>query len=184
MSAKTKKLVKDYLMMEETTPLFFSHGYMGTGCLSTTSKYSLIKIRKEELDYDYKGNLKLKSLILNIIKMTDECASIDKDGTLQCTSGRRRSSLDIWRHCLPYIKDVEIFDVMNALYELNVEDELINSDFCSTILRTVFWIADASDMEDGVRVVSEDDYNDANYRDDGDYDEYGITFDDWKAINS
>lgn len=86
-------------------------------------------------------------------------------GPAETGKGRYRSVLDIWRH-LKYYRDVSIFEVMNALYNMSTS---IRGWRCSTIRRRVFWIEEYGNAK-GFNHYEE-------------IDELGLTLYEWENIH-
>lgn len=64
---------------------------------------------------------------------------------METTPGRMRSSLDIWRHLKSYYPDIDIFSVMEAIYQLRRN---LYGHYCITVKRAVFkWANDLADMQ-------------------------------------
>lgn len=84
------------------------------------------------------GSKTLKDLVYAILENCIHFGSYEPESTRFETSyGRMRSSLDIWRHVIYYRPDVDIFSVMEVLYQLRND---LYGHYCSTVHRTVFKI--------------------------------------------
>ena len=137
--------VLDYINRNETDPLAFS---------GNTSNIE-----------DRLRGLETNDLVFRVLDLTRIYPSINSNGIKETSSGRNRSSLDIWRHCLLIVPEISIFQVMSALYNLCIEYE-ISEMYCPDIHKRVFYIT--KDCND---------FYDVNHSD-----EYGLYFKDWKDI--
>ena len=77
----------------------------------------------------------LITLIRGVLRHSENCCSINSSEILETRSGRRRSSLDIWRHVKYFIPDVDIFTVMETLYVMRGE---LYGNYCWLVKRGVF----------------------------------------------
>ena len=104
--------------------------------------------------------------ILKTITLMQEFCSMRKDGDeyiFETSASRRRSALDIWRHLKSPMPELSFIAVMNTLYDLCVEEELVTS-YCSMIHRRTFRI---------------DEFKRESIYDAEHSDEFGFTFDVW-----
>ena len=154
-SAERDKVL-EYINRYDMSPLYFTHAP-----LKEIESYSK-KI------YDSHG---LNSLVCKNIELMLGYGSHrrDKDGSyiLDTPAGRerRRSVLDIWRHCIVTDPEITIFQVMNSLYHL-VGDWVFCQAVCQRIHRRVFFPYDRRDRE----------YSRVK-------DEFGLYFKQWKDID-
>jgi hypothetical protein len=92
-------------------------------------------LTKSELD-------KLKTLDDKILKILTLCyrynSYIVGETHFETSSGRSRSSLDLWRHIVYFYPEVTIFEVMKSLVNL-YESHKVGELFCSTVHRRVFY---------------------------------------------
>jgi len=121
---------------------------------------------KEEIIFD-----NLDDLVLEVLRLARDYDSLNIDTNLiETCCGRRRSVLDIWRHCKFYNEEVIIYDVMRSIYNLcYTNKKSINGLYCDEIHRRTFRYVD--------------------YRYDFGYtgtisaiDEFGLLFEEWKDI--
>lgn len=115
--------------------------------------------------------LESKKLILainEILSLSQKYASVIKDTKeVSCTGGRRRSSLDIWRHLFFFRDDISILDVMSSLYEYKDSSHVPYRRYCPTIMKRVFRFPFDREFRYG----------------DKELDEYQLLFADWNEIN-
>jgi hypothetical protein len=79
-----------------------------------------------------------ETLLLTVFTLTNLYASNNlKTGIKETTSGRRRSSIDVWRHAKFFKPEIEIFDVMRALWNLE-KMRVLHSIFCTDVNKRVF----------------------------------------------
>ena len=111
-------------------------------------------------------NLPLDALIYDILELTNQYKTLNKDGSYQCRAGAYRSSGDIWR-LVKYVKPyITIFDVLQTLYDMAMdrcEDDMYCS-FCDDIGKRVF-SSEECDLSSEDRL-----------------DEYGLELEDWNGI--
>lgn len=111
--------VLDYISHYDQTPLYFK------------SK----SVNKESI-----SKLSINDLVMKVLSLTKRYSSYNlKTGAKETKINRRRSSLDIWRHCKYFQPDITIFQVMRSLYKL---EPAINSNYCGFVYRRVFRITD------------------------------------------
>lgn len=111
-------------------------------------------------------NVSVDSMVLRCLKLTELYPSLNTESKLKETrNGRRRSSIDIWRHIIFFFPEVTLLQVMKSLY--NVQDDLYGS-YCYDVHRRVFFLKNGS-LFTGLSGVTSTDEED----------EYGLTFDDW-----
>jgi len=77
----------------------------------------------------------LEELIKKVLKCTEKHSSINRKGNFETCARSWRSSLDIYRHCLYYNKNITIFQVMASIYRIRTE---LIGQFCNDIQRRVF----------------------------------------------
>lgn len=97
-------------------------------------------------------------------------------GKVETGGGRRRSSLDIWRHAKYYFPDISIFPIMRSLHNLAVHGRVLTL-FCCDIKRRVFRPPYGSSMSSGHIVGTS-----TNIMDRMSLDEYGLTLSQWETI--
>ena len=74
-------------------------------------------------------------LVMQIITTARSCASFTQSGIRETSSGRSRSSLDIWRHAKSVLPDIDIFTIMESIYRLRNK---LNMNYCGFVHRSVF----------------------------------------------
>jgi hypothetical protein len=103
-----------------------------------TNNYSS---RNEEVDIrsELDSCRTLEDKVLCILRYARGNPSYKKDNThgYETSGGRRRSSLDVWRHLITYYPELTIFEVMSSLCKLEL-NRLINSNYCYDVRRRVF----------------------------------------------
>ena len=107
----------------------------------------------------------LTDLIRQILRLSETYCSYTIDGIRETGYGRRRSSLDIWRHVKFFEPDVDIFTVMETLYGLRNE---LNGNYCWIVKRGVFTLRYSSSIYRSENFLSR---------------EYMITFNAWKCLH-
>jgi len=115
-----KKCVLRYIKYQDTTILVFCN------------KQRKIISELKEYKFDNINNLVIKVLDLSYHFYSRKL--VDKRFT--CSYDKRRSSLDIYRHCKYFKRDITIFDVMNSLYSIG--SPILYTIFCGNIMRRVF----------------------------------------------
>ena len=110
-------------------------------------------------------------LVHEVIARANEFNSTNGSGFIETSSGRRRSSIDIWRHIKGVLPEVTIFDVMRALYQYCIVDLKCGFFFCGGVRRNVFKNYGRYSKEAG-------NLNTEKSR----LDEYGIHIGDWEKI--
>ena len=157
MNQENRDKVNNYLNsenVESLSPLYFN-GYESP---------------KNEFD---RNKYTVEYMCKRVLKLTREYPSYDiETKEIECRAGANRSSLDIWRHIKYYYSDITIFDIMNALY--NIESQEYYGFFCTTICRRIFKNAYKNSNEDWQRNL--------RYFFNISCDEYGLVWDDWKEI--
>ena len=105
--------------------------------------YPFGRIHEEQLEKynnfikDLKSTADIKSRVHKIIIYGK--ATFYETGRLQCKSGARRSTLDIWKIYKFYFGDIDIFSIMRVLYDL-VKNGNVNTYRCPNIRKRVYWI--------------------------------------------
>jgi hypothetical protein len=113
------------------------------------------------------GKITHKQLLKMILDNKDSYYSRNKDTKqIETQPGKHRSSVDICRHFKFYNESITLYDVMALLYEMKDD---IRHQFCSVIHKRVFDL---------------DKRGDHYHRNETDKDEYGLTFIQWKNINT
>jgi hypothetical protein len=133
---------------------------------------------KDEFDPDKHS---VEAMCKRMLQLTRSYPSFDEDTKeLECSSGRNRSSLDVWRHIRYYYPQITIYDVMNALYNIDEENDGYYGFFCGNIKRRIF------KMGVGHRTVENQDwqrnFNRSGVFDRNNLDEYELFWNDWKDI--
>lgn len=77
----------------------------------------------------------LRGLILCILRLANNYGSYNSSGQLETSSGRARSSFDIWRHVKRYNPEIDIFTVMEELYSMRAR---LSGRYCYVVKRGVF----------------------------------------------
>jgi hypothetical protein len=114
------------------------------------------QIKKKEID----STVKLVTCILRHKEHYYSKNTVTKE--VETSTGRHRSSLDIWRHVIFYKPEITLMEVMNILW--NTREEL-RYQMCNMLKKRVFDL----ESERGVRL----------HQDSNNYDEYGLSFGDW-----
>lgn len=116
------------------------------------------------------GCTDLKSIVFEALTISRRASSCSKDSRgnyFETSSGRLRSALDLWRHIKTYYPEKTIYEVMEALYELEKKGR-VNGHYCGTVRRRVFWPTSGGGVVIG-----------KSFRD-----EFGLIFSDWENIIS
>lgn len=121
----------------------------------------------------------LEDVVYELLKATLNSSSFkaSNETLLETGSGRRRSSLDIWRHLKKYSAALSIYDVMDALFSLSRGGK-VSSNYCTTVHRRVFYIQYAWDYR-GERTQPSPYQSTENFS----TDEYGLKISAWKGIS-
>lgn len=132
------------------------------------SARDLLEEKLKDLD-----KMSLDALVLKILTLSISYCSKNKIfGGVETYAGRRRSSIDIWRHAKCFQPGVSILDIMDSLYRICRDPgNDIKSIFCSDIKRRVFR------FYEGLRPAPENEWTFL-------WDEYGLEFPQWENINS
>lgn len=77
----------------------------------------------------------LDSLVRLIIDLSALYCSRYSNNILQCSAGRRRSAVDIWRHAIYVDSSITIFDIMESIYRIR---DGLTGGYCGVVHRTVF----------------------------------------------
>jgi hypothetical protein len=110
----------------------------------------------------------LKELVLSILLVSRTRTSANSDNIAETSPGRRRSSIDIWRHVLYFRPEVDILEIMRTLVDIVKTDRRVSTIFCGQVVRRVFRLYD--------KVPSTQNY-------DNEYmDEYNLHILDWEFI--
>jgi hypothetical protein len=127
------------------------------------------------LPEDKENQLKEAPTLLDKIKLCLDFAmqypSVDPTGWIETTAGRKRSSLDLYRHIYKYCPEFTLWDVMHTLYEH--ADEFYSAycfGVCKRVCQTLPNMKKLYDYTGGSAI-----YNPER-------DEYGLDFDKWKEI--
>lgn len=123
-----QEMVLRYIGYYPQTPLVFKyHPISKPGALTSVP---------EIIEFPITESMSLKALVYAIL---EKCVGYDSytvtSMRYETSSGRMRSSLDIWRHVKYYRPDVDIFSVMEALYQLR---DKMYGHYCVTVCRAVF----------------------------------------------
>jgi len=78
----------------------------------------------------------IDDLVMEIITKSTEYYSYNPNmNNIETGYGRMRSSLDIWRHAKSVLPDIDIFTIMESIYNVK---ELLYGHYCITVKRAVF----------------------------------------------
>jgi len=125
------------------------------------NEWEIIKINAEDLT--------LNEVVELVLDYSSEYSSYNlMSHSRETLSNKWRSSLDIYRHTKYFIPEVTIFDVMNSLYEIK---DILVGHYCGDIKRRVF------------KLEKNTSYCSLHTDGTSYYDEYGLTFENWKGIN-
>lgn len=122
-----RKKIMDYVETQRHDPLFFYRTGYSDRVIPHEERYATA-------DYWYKDDMSLADMVVAILITARHMGSANKDG-VETFTGKRRSSLDIWRHIIAVRPDVELFDVMETI--LSIVRNL-NINYCYVVHRTVF----------------------------------------------
>jgi hypothetical protein len=143
------------------SPLFFKN--RGTNVSSDYTPEYLLTPVLVDISEEFSEQKSLDNKILFLLRYSRSCGSYERNSNYyETSSGRRRSSLDLWRHLITYYPKYTIFDVMHSLYRLAVKN-IVTYNYCSVVKRLVF--------------LGGNNYGYHNY-----HDEYGMHLNDWKDI--
>lgn len=125
---------------------------------------------QDDIEY-HPGRTTMRMLVFRILDKLATRASINKDGIIETSSGRRRSALDIWRHVIYYRPKATIFWVMRTLWKLNYEEGILSGQYCNATSRRVMRLT--VNVPYGYRKGM---FNETTK------DEFGLVFSDWRII--
>lgn len=84
----------------------------------------------------YISDTNIDSLVKGIITLSTTYGSYNPNMQyIETFPGKMRSSLDIWRHAKSVIPDIDIFTVMESIY--NIKNQIYGH-YCITVKRSVF----------------------------------------------
>jgi len=99
---------------------------------------TVIPIPAGQLKFNMDGSPNRKQLVRVIMDMSRIYGSFNPTtNRMETSSGRNRSSLDIWRHAKSIYPDIDVFLIMEAIYALCYREGLFGQ-YCSTVHRAVF----------------------------------------------
>lgn len=150
MNRANREKVMKFLTTVDTSPLIFEL-YQSPNCEQNHKKFTV------------------EDMVRRALRLSYYHKSCTLDGEIVCQNDRWRSSLDIWRHIKFFYPHVEIFDVLNALYEIQNE---CGGQFCDLIGRRTFKLKGMNGMGECW----------SNCQDFCDNDEYGLSWKDWEGI--
>lgn len=116
-----------YVEANRHDPLFFYDGGYREDVVKQSDRYV-------ESGKWYKADMSLADVIIEILKLSRVYVSANCEN-VETGAGRRRSSLDIWRHVIAVRPDVDIFSVMETMYYIMPK---VNVNYCYVVKRTVF----------------------------------------------
>lgn len=162
MNQENRQKVLEYCSNYDIYPLYF-HRYISPKDEFNPEKYTV------------------DDMVKRVLTLSEKYMSYNSNsGEFETSSGRWRSSLDIWRHIIYYYPAIEIFDVMHSLYKIQEE---CGGQFCNDVERRTFRLKSADIF--GSRYWT----NDQNRHDYDEYeniiempDEYDLFWDEWKEI--
>ena len=101
-----------------------------------TMREESFDIYRDELTFTRETLQDLIKHILSLKRTYSSCrwSKRSKKYIYETSDGRSRSSYDIWRHCLNYISDLTLPEVMEEIYNTRG----ICSHYCHTVRRRVF----------------------------------------------
>ena len=121
--AQRREKILRYISEHNTDNLLFRH----PGYRETPEEYMV------HLDADGSN---IDDLVMEIITKSENYCSYNPNmGYVETIYGRMRSSLDIWRHAKSVLPDIDIFTIMESIYNIK---ELLYGHYCITVKRAVF----------------------------------------------
>lgn len=158
MNQENRQKVLNYIDKLDKCPLYFWDG----------GKFEKIKLDVEDFN--------IEDVVIKIMELTRQYPSFNSsDDLIETRSNYWRSCLDIWRHVIYFYPDVEIFDVMHVLY--NIEKKC-GGQFCATVEKRTFKIKGTGDTQFTNWQKPEHMLLYCNKK----TDEFELVWDDWKDI--
>lgn len=122
-----KQTVLRYLKGKATTPILL-------GQVSYDYSFNRFIVPVEIENKEIKGN------IYNLLYFSRKNDTFFVTNRKQCRRGALRSAQDLWRlYKYHFNKDMDLFSIMRAVYELLCTDKLISGHYCSVVRKFVFW---------------------------------------------
>jgi len=151
-----RKKIQTYIDTQCSDILLFKRHFLGGGRRVSIPKVNNLPNGKPDID----------NLVRNIFSHAEEYYSYNPV-TKECETsyGRSRSSIDVWRHAKSVLPDIDIFTIMESIYNIR---EGLDGDYCRDVMRSVFDLLTNEDWEGVFEFRCE---------------EYGINFSDWEKLH-
>jgi hypothetical protein len=112
-------------------------------------KGGILEIAKEDLKFNKSGTPNRRRLVLSILEMCRNYGSTNQvTNKFETDAGRNRSAIDIWRHAKALYPNIDVFRIMETIWQLCEEGEVFGQ-YCHRVMRAVFrtWNHDGKDTD-------------------------------------